>query len=633
MVQALKIQVDLAVLRQLVCNATAVIALSWVGFQILLYFEPGIDSLIKRSGHVGFAIALGLSLWADTPKQRVLRFGLRVASIISLAPFLFLALEIDWIRSRTVLLDDVLPTEIGMALLLLLSLIIVGYRVLGRGIILVAVAFIAYQFGGEYLTGILRHRETGLVPFLEVQYLTLEGVFGVPTGISTDVVFYFILFAAVFDAFGGGRMIMDLALALTGRHKGGPAKCAILSSGLMGSVSGSAVANVMSTGIFTIPLMRRVGYKARFAAAVEAVASTGGQIMPPVMGAGAFIMADVLRIPYSQIVLVAILPAVLFFGTLYVVVHLEAGRTGLGGLVKSEVPNLRDSLFERGHMILPLAWLATLVIVGYGVSDATMQAIALTIVIGSCRASTRAKPSILIGALIEAAKRAVSVALPCALASVIVSVIAFSGLGTKFTSILIQFADGQFIVMLIAAMIGSVVLGAGMPTTSAYVMASVLIAPALVALGAEPLPVHLFIYYFAILSMITPPVALAAYAASTIAKTDPSSTGIKAIIIALPIFLIPFTFFTLPSILLTGTAFEIATDFAFSVAMIFSASVAIVGWCTIRLNVSVRCIFAVLSIVVGFSPIIPSVIAFITIVGLIAFLRTSLVRVVSDAKS
>ncbi len=620
MFQTGQVRTEANVLWRLVSSPTALIALGWVSFQILFYFEPGIDSLIRRAGHVGFAIALGMSLWADATQQRPYRAVLRIASVLCLAPFLFIAVEIERIWSRITMLDDLLPTEIGMALLTIVSLIIVGYRTLGRGITLVAVVFIAYQFGGEYLSGILRHRETGLLFFLENQYLTLEGVYGVPTGISTDVVFYFILFAAVFDAFGGGRMIMDLALALTGRHKGGPAKCAILSSGLMGSVSGSAVANVMSTGIFTIPLMRRVGYQPRFAGAVEAVASTGGQIMPPVMGAGAFIMADMLRIPYSQIVLVAILPAVLFFGALYFVVHLEAGRTNLAGLDENEVPRLRDSLAERGHMLIPLGWLATLVVGGYGVADATMQAVALTILIGSCRASTRTKPSELVSALIDTAKRAVSVALPCALASIIVSVIAFSGLGTKFTGILIDIADGRFVVMLIAAMIGSVILGAGMPTTSAYIMSAVLIAPALVALGAEALSAHLFIYYFAILSMVTPPVALAAYAAATIAKTDPNSTGVKAIVIAVPIFLIPFTFFTHSSVLLTGTNFEIVADFAFSAAMVFAAAVVVVGWCGRPLNGVLRAMFAGLGAVVGFTPLVPSAVALALIVVLTAVL-------------
>lgn len=261
-------------LWRLVCNPTALISLSWVGFQVLLYFEPEIDSLVRRSGHVGFAIALGLSFWADSTKSLSLKVALRIASAVCLAPFVFIWLEIDRISSRIVMIDGLLPTEIAMAALTLVSLIVVGFRVLGTGITLVTVVFIAYQFGGEYLGGILRHRETDPMLFLENQYLTLEGVYGVPTGISAAVVFYFILFAAVFDKFGGGRMIMDFALALTGRHRGGPAKCAILSSGFMGSVSGSAVANVMSTGIFTIPLMARVGYKPRFAAAVEAVAST-----------------------------------------------------------------------------------------------------------------------------------------------------------------------------------------------------------------------------------------------------------------------------------------------------------------------------------------------------------------------
>jgi TRAP transporter 4TM/12TM fusion protein len=603
MFQPNSIRNETAKLWQLVYSPTAVIALAWVCFQILFYFEPGIDSLIRRSGHVGFAVALGMSLWADSIENRLFRAALRCASLVSLAPAVFMFMDIERVSSRMTMLDPVLTMDVAMALVAIISLIIVGYRVLGRGITLVAVAFIAYQFGGEYFSGLLRHRETDFLFFLENQYLTLEGVYGVPTGISADVVFYFILFAAVFDTFGGGRMIMDLALSLTGRRKGGPAKCAILSSGLMGSVSGSAVANVMSTGIFTIPLMQRVGYKPRFAAAVESVASTGGQIMPPVMGAGAFIMADFLRIPYSQIVLVAILPAVLFFGALYLVVHLEAGRTNMAHLDDNEVPKLSQALMERGHMLIPLLWLAVLVVSGFGVADATMQAVALTILIGSCRASTRAAPSQVVTALIETAKRAVSVALPCALASIIVSVIAFSGLGTKFTSILIDFAGGSFIIMLVAAMVGSVVLGAGMPTTSAYIMSAVLIAPAIVALGADALSAHLFIYYFAILSMVTPPVALAAYAAATIAKTDPNSTGVKAIWIAAPIFLIPFTFFAHDGILLNGSTVEIVADFIFSLAMIFATAVFVIGWCGKPLSPALRASYAVLAIGVGFSPI------------------------------
>lgn len=628
MFQSNTLRNEASTLWQLVYSPTAVIALCWVGFQVLFYFEPGIDSLIRRSGHVGFAVALGMSIWADSTDSPLFRAALRFASLASLAPAVFMFMDIERISSRMMMLDPVLTIDVVMALLAIISLIIVGYRVLGRGITLVAVAFIAYQFGGEYFSGLLRHRETDFLFFLDNQYLSLEGVFGVPTGISADVVFYFILFAAVFDAFGGGRMIMDLALAVTGRRKGGPAKCAILSSGLMGSVSGSAVANVMSTGIFTIPLMQRVGYKPRFAAAVESVASTGGQIMPPVMGAGAFIMADFLRIPYSQIVLVAILPAVLFFSALYIVVHLEAGRTNLARLDESEVPKLGQSLLERGHMLVPLIWLGFLVVSGYGVADATMQAVALTIVIGSCRASTRAAPSQVVTALIDTARRAVSVALPCALASIIVSVIAFSGLGTKFTSILIDLAGGNFIVMMIAAMVGSIVLGAGMPTTSAYIMSAVLVAPALVALGADALSAHLFIYYFAILSMVTPPVALAAYAAATIAKTDANATGINAIWIALPIFLIPFTFFAHDAILLNGSTFEIISDFIFSMAMIFAAAVVVIGWCGRPLNTAMRVLYAALAIVVGFSPVfaVSSIGLALIVVISVAWAKTTALR-------
>ena len=581
---------------------TPVIALVWVGFQLYLYFEPGTDSLISRSGHVCFAIALGFNLWADEIKPAGLRLGLRLLSLLCLAPFVYMALEIERIRSRTPLLDELLPAEIFLAIVMLAALIVISAKLVGRGVVVVTLCFLAYQFAGRLMPGILRHRETDLMSFLENQYLTLEGAFGVPTGISAEVVFYFILFAAVFNAYGGGQMIMDLALAATGRHKGGAAKCAIVSSGLIGSVSGSAVANVMSTGIFTIPLMRKVGYQARFAAAVEAIASTGGQIMPPVMGAGVFIMADMLQIPYSDIVLTALLPALVFFGTLYIVVHLEASRSGLGGLADSEVPRLRAALAERGHMLIPLGWLAALVVSGYGVTDATIQAVALTVVFGTLRKSTRTTPAVVLAALVDTAKRSISVALPCALASVIVSVIAFSGLGPKFTGILIQMANGQFAIMLGLSMIGSVILGAGMPTTSAYVMSAVLIAPALVTLGADPLSVHLYIYYFAILSMITPPVALAAYAAATIAKTEPGATSNTAIFLAFPILLIPFAFFTHSSILYYGLTWSTAFDVLAVIVMIGGASAAVVGWFSARLSSTERALLAVMAAAIAFSP-------------------------------
>lgn len=598
---------------------TSLVALAWVFFQIYLYFDLSVDSLVERSGHVGFAIAMALSLIADRSKRGIWKFGLRVGALACLAPMIFMVAEIDRIRSRTPLLDDVLPVEMIMALLVLIPLVVVGYRVMGLGITVVAGIFLAYQFGGEWMPGILRHRETDFIAFLDNQFLSLEGVFGVPTGISTEVVFYFILFAAVYDAFGGGRTIMDVALALTGRRKGGPAKCAVFSSGLMGSVSGSAVANVMSTGIFTIPLMRRVGYSPRMAAAVEAVASTGGQIMPPVMGAGAFIMADMLRISYSEVVLAALIPAVLFFGALYASVHLEAGRANLDSLPADEISDLRSIMLERGHMLIPLIVLAILVTSGYGVADATIQSTALTIVIGCLRKSTRATLSDVLEALIQTSKRSVQVALPCALASVIVSVIAFSGIGTKFTDILIDLAAGKLPAMLVLAMFGSIVLGAGMPTTSAYIMSAILVVPAMVAIGAEALSAHLFIYYFAILSMITPPVALAAYAAATVAETEPSRTAVKAIFIAFPIILIPFTFFTKPGILMNGTASEIALSAGLVAVMTVGGAVAVVGWCGRRLSIIVRCLLAALAAIISFTAISNSIVAAVAIIVLLVW--------------
>ena len=449
---------------------------------------------------------------------------------------------------------------------------------LGWGMALFAAAFVVYFFLGPYLPGDLAHRYTGLERFIDAEYLSLHGIFGVPVGVSVSTVFYFILFAAIYDAYGGGRMIIDIAFAITGRSTGGPAKAAVVSSGLLGSVSGSAVANVMSTGIFTIPLMKQVGYSARFAGAVEAAASTGGQLVPPVMGAAAFIMADYLRLPYQQIVLAAILPALAYYLALLLMVDLKARREGLRPSRVREGAPITEVLAARGHLLVPLGWLVYRVVAGHPVNNAALEAAGLTIVIGSLRAGTRQWPITLVEALIVSAERTISVALPCAVAGIVVAVIAFTGLGTKFTSLMIFAAGGSTGVLLVLTMLASLVLGTGMPTTSAYIMAAVLLSPALIELGVVPLGAHFFIFYFAILSMVTPPVALAAYAAASISGASPSGTGWSAFTLCLPGFMIPFVAIAHPGLFLIGDAMDSLWGFANVLLGFFALGVAIVGW-------------------------------------------------------
>jgi TRAP transporter 4TM/12TM fusion protein len=573
------------------------VALAWSLAQIAFYAWPTIPTLTQRAIHVSFAVALALLLTAPKRGGAAARAANFLLAAAAAAPAAYVALSIDRLMNERIAgVDAPLPWDYAFGLLLIVLLFEASRRVLGLGITLLAGLFVAYNFAGPLIPGELGHRYGGLDQFVDAQFLSLTGIYGVPTGVSAEVVFYFIFFAAVYDAFGGGRLIIDLAMALTGRSTGGPAKAAVVASGMMGSVSGSAVANVMSTGIFTIPLMKRVGYEPRFAASVEAVASTGGQLVPPVMGAAAFVMADLLQTPYSRIAIAAILPAILYYIALLIVVDLQARRLGLGAAAAVDLPRLGATLRERGHMLVPLVWLCYLVVAGYPVDQAAVQGAILTIILGAARRTTRASLLDLARCLPVSAERTISVALPCAVAGIIVAVIAYSGLGTKFTALMVMLSGGWLPAMLVLAALGALVLGCGMPTTSAYIMAAVLVAPALILMQVDPLVAHFFIFYFAILSMVTPPVALAAYAAAAIADAPASETGWKALMLALPGFIIPFAVVLHPGLLLTGSITDAAWGFGNVLVGFAALAAAITGFLFVPLSRGWRAWFAVLGI-------------------------------------
>jgi TRAP transporter 4TM/12TM fusion protein len=540
--------------RELLAPAP-LMALAWSAFQIALFIWPTISTIIQRAGHVSFGVALALLLTHDRFRTSVTRALNYMMALLALAPAVYIAVSVERIMNGRISgLDPLVPADYIFGVCLLILVAEASRRTLGLGITLLAAVFVIYHFAGPYIPGVMGHSFGGFDQFVDIQFLTLQGLFGVPTGVSTEVVFYFILFAAVYDVFGGGRMIMDLAMSLTGRRVGGPAKAAVIASGMMGSVSGSAVANVMSTGIFTIPLMKRVGYSPRFAASAEAVASTGGQLVPPVMGAAAFVMADFLQTPYSQIVIAAILPSLLFYSALLIVVHLQARKDKLGSMEASALPLLGITLRERGHMLIPLLWLCYRVVAGYPVDQTAVEAAILSVICGMARRNTRAGPLQLVQSLVAAAERTINVALPCAVAGILVAVIAYSGLGTKFTALMVFLSGGWLPAMLVLAALGALILGCGMPTTSAYIMAAVLIAPALILLEVDPLVAHFFLFYFAILSMVTPPVALAAYAAAAIADSPAGATGWKAFGMAMPGFIIPFAVVIHPGLVFSESA-------------------------------------------------------------------------------
>jgi TRAP transporter 4TM/12TM fusion protein len=573
-------------------DPAALIALAWSLFQIAIVIWPNIDTLTQRALHVGFALSLAYAMFGRNKETRRTSPLYLLLAVLAITPSIYIAFNSYYLTSERIQgLDAARPLDYVFGILLIILLFEAARRTLGLGLTIFTGIFVLYFFGGGLLPGELAHRYTGLERFIDTQFLSLHGIFGVPVGVSVSTVFYFIFFAAIYDIYGGGRFIIDLAFALTGRTVGGPAKAAVVSSGLLGSVSGSAVANVMSTGIFTIPLMKRVGYKPTFAGGVEAAASTGGQLVPPVMGAAAFIMADYLRLPYATIALAAVVPSLLYYAALLVMVDFSARLNRLAVDDNARSPII-EVLKARGHLVIPLAWLVYRIVGGFPVENAALESSALAVLVGTLRSGSRRPPLALVEAFIVSAERTVSVALPCALAGIVVGVIAFTGLGTKFTGLMIWLSAGKLAPLLVLTMVASLILGTGMPTTSAYIMAAVLLAPALVAVGAEPLTAHFFIFYFSILSMVTPPVALAAYAAASISRASPSTTGWTAFGLSFPGFLIPYTAVMHPGLLLIGSAWDTAWGILNVLAGLVAISAALIGWLFRRLSMPWRVLLA-----------------------------------------
>lgn len=605
------------------------IALAWSLFQVAIVIWPNIDTVAQRALHVGFALSLAYAMFGRNKETRRTAPQYLLLALLALAPSIYIAWNASYLTSERIQgLDDVRPLDYAFGVLLLVLLFEAARRTLGYGLVIFSGIFVVYFFMGGLLPGDLSHRYTGFDQFIDIQFLSLHGIFGVPVGVSVSTVFYFIFFAAIYDIYGGGRLIIDLAFALTGRSVGGPAKAAVVSSGLLGSVSGSAVANVMSTGIFTIPLMKRVGYKPAFAGAVEAAASTGGQLVPPVMGAAAFIMADYLRMPYATIALAAVVPSLLYYAALLVMVDLQARRIGLQPETSASV-SIVEVMRLRGHMVIPLAWLVYRIVSGFPVENAALESSVLAIVVGTLRKSSRRPLLALVEALIVSAERTISVAVPCALAGVVVAVIAFTGLGTKFTGLMIWLAAGHLVPLLLLTMLASLVLGTGMPTTSAYIMAAILLAPALVAVGADPLTAHFFIFYFSILSMVTPPVALAAYAAASISRASPSTTGWMGFGLSFPGFLIPYAAVMHPGLLLIGDAWSTAWGVTNVLVGFLALGAALIGWLFRPLSLPWRLFLGAVGLATMLPDVYSTAISITVLAGSVGWLWTRRGRVVA----
>ncbi|MGP4080639.1 TRAP transporter permease [Pseudalkalibacillus sp. R45] len=595
-----------------------IIGIAWSLFHVYTAAFGAYPALVQRAIHIGFALALTFMIFRITKdgSKILLRSLDYFFAILSLTIAGYLFFHADRLSTRIWFVDKITEADLVFGLALIILVLEASRRTVGRAMTILASIFLVYGLFADHLKGILANRGLSLEHLVDLQVLSPQGIFGIPVGVSADYVFYFILFGAFLEVSGGGKLFNDLAFRLTGKYKGGPAKAAIVSSGLMGSISGSAVANVVGTGIFTIPLMKKIGYSSRFSAAVEAVASTGGQLMPPIMGAAAFVMAEMLGMPYATIILAAIIPSILFYIAAFFMVHLKASQDGIEGINEGALPDVKQAVKQRIHLLIPLGILVFYVLSGYSLLTAAFRAIVATILLSFLRKVTRMKLKDILQALETGAKQSLQVAIPCAIAGIIIGVISYSGLGLKFTGLIINLSFGNLIGALILVAIGCIILGMGMPTTSAYIMGAILMAPALVQLGIEPLAAHMYVLYFSVLSVITPPVALASYSAAGIAGSDLSTTGWTSILIASSSFLIPFAFVINPAMLLIGSLSNIVLVTIISIIGIFALSAGVIGYVFTNTSIFERIFLIITAILL----IIPELITSLIGLGMFAVL-------------
>ncbi len=533
-------------------RAITAVAVAMSVFHLWVAFFGPPDAYVFRGSHLAFALVLAFLLQpgrhGNADRVGPSDVFLVVAAV---AAALYPAAVLDYIQNRIYYVDDPRLADYVFGGALVLLVLEATRRATGWALPITAFVFIVYG-----LT--LGHQSVGIM--LDQIYLTTEGIFGIPLYVSATYVMLFILFGSFVERSGAGQLFMDFALALAGSQSGGPAKVAVITSSLFGTVSGSAVANVMTTGTFTIPLMKRTGYRPAFAGAVEAVASTGGQLMPPIMGAAAFVMAEFLGVSYLTVASFALLPAILYYVAVFMAVHFEAKRIGLVGVPKADLPRLKGVLVERGHLFLPLFVIVAVLLAGRSAAFSALCGIFSVVPTTWLRASTRRTFTWrAIGEALESgARNTVVVALACASAGIVIGTITLTGLGLSFTGVVLALSQDSMVLALVLTMAAGILLGMGLPTTPAYIVQVALLVPALVKLGVRVEAAHLFVLYFAVLSAITPPVAMAVYAANGISGAKLMETGWASVKLGLTGYIIPFMFVFSPSLLLLGDVPEMA---------------------------------------------------------------------------
>ena len=550
---------------RIVLRAITVIGIALSLFQLYAAGVQPLGLFFQRPIHLGFVLVLCFLIYPVFGRHKARGvLGWAIDGTLILLGVLagaWVPINIDTIANQVFPRD----IDVWIGVLTIIVVLEAARRAVGLGMTLIGAFFIAYAFAGnrgelpflaDWMPGILNHRGYSLDRVASQMTLGAEGIFGIPLGVAATFVFIFVLFGAFLEVTGAGKFFIDLAYAAAGKQRGGPAKAAVIASAGMGSISGSAIANVVTTGAFTIPLMKKLGYRPAQAGGIEAAASTGGQIMPPLMGAGAFLMSEFTRVPYVDIVLVSIFPAILYFGTVYLLVHIAAVKQGMTGLTAEELPSVRAVMAEGWHFLLPLVALVALLVAGYSPMRVGFYAILSIIAAASARALwtfaaagptlagfvalCRRGIALTLEALDLGARNAVAVSVACAVAGIIVGVVGLTGLGLKFSAMMIAFSGGNLVLALILVLLASLILGMGLPVTAAYIVLIILVGPALTEqFGVPVLIAHLVVFWYSQDSNVTPPVALAGFAGAAIAGSKPMETSVQAWKYAKGLYLIP----------------------------------------------------------------------------------------------
>ena len=588
-------------------------------FQLYASISNKVPLQILRYTHLGFAICLAFLMYpatknADRKKLPWYDCVLAALFFCVVAYFILNYKALQFRAGAYTMLDTVMA---GLGIVLVLA---ACWRVVGPPIVIIASCFFAYGMVGKYMGSFLQHRGFSLKRIITHLFITTEGIIGNPLGVCSTYIFLFILFGAFLEKTGIGQFFIDLANSLAGWAAGGPAKVAVLSSALQGTVSGSSVSNTVSTGSFTIPLMKSLGYTPEFAGAVEAAASTGGQIMPPVMGSAAFLISEACAVPYRELMIIAVIPAALYFIGIWISVHLEAKRLGLKGTPRDQLPRLWPLIRDKGHLLLPLIGIIYLMISGFTVTRSALIGCLICIIVPYLRKETRVPFLQIFTALPQAARNVVSVATACSTAGIIIGMVTLTGLGQRIGAGIFDLVGNNIFLALVCAMFTSLILGMGVSTTSNYLITSTIAAPILIKAGIPMLASHMFCFYFGIVADITPPVALAAYAGSAIAKGNAFKTGVNATKLAIAAFLIPYMFALNPKMIMIGG------NFLDALPMICTAIVGLVGigaGFIGYLNGPVNPVMRVVSLVGGLFLVIPGTLTDVIGIAMIAVVYIS----------